>query len=141
MPATQTTIRKPRALRRLFARRLLAVALLLTFISPVALPLFATTADPEASLPACCRRHGKHHCAMTMAMLAIASRPAFYAPPCPFYPTAATPARIVPAHLAAVPRLSVELRCAAAAATPTLRNAKLFLPPTQFTRGPPARLA
>jgi hypothetical protein len=43
-------------------RRSIAISLLLLFgLMPIA-PLFAPDAD--ANLPACCRRNGKHHCAM-----------------------------------------------------------------------------
>ncbi|MGC2547840.1 MAG: hypothetical protein WA426_18490, partial [Silvibacterium sp.] len=44
-------------------RRLLAISLLMLFGMPFALPLFGTSAA-EANLPQCCRRNGKHHCAM-----------------------------------------------------------------------------
>jgi hypothetical protein len=44
-------------------RRLLAISLLMLFGLPFALQLFGTRAA-EASLPICCRRDGKHHCAM-----------------------------------------------------------------------------
>jgi hypothetical protein len=44
-------------------RRLLAISLLMVFALPCALPLFGAKAA-EASLPLCCRRGGKHHCAM-----------------------------------------------------------------------------
>jgi len=44
----------------------------------------------DASLPACCRRHGAHHCAMNrqmMAHLAPDPRPSLSAPTtCPLYP-------------------------------------------------------
>ncbi len=45
----------------------------------------------DASLPACCRRNGAHHCAMAMQMAAMARipdpHPAFSAPlTCPYYP-------------------------------------------------------
>ena len=43
-------------------RRAVALLLMLIFSSMLMAPLFA--ADPEANLPLCCRRHGKHHCMM-----------------------------------------------------------------------------
>jgi hypothetical protein len=46
--------------------RFIAVALLLTLAGDITLP--ALLVDSESSLPACCRRDGKHHCAM-MEML------------------------------------------------------------------------
>jgi len=42
--------------------RIIAAVLLLVFAGNTALP--ALFADPESNLPACCRRDGKHHCAM-----------------------------------------------------------------------------
>ena len=46
--------------------RVLAIALLLVLAGNTALPAFFS--DPESTLPSCCRRDGKHHCAM-MAMI------------------------------------------------------------------------
>ena len=46
-------------------RRLLASSLLTLLLVPSVLPLFGQKAV-EASLPACCRRNGKHHCMMYM---------------------------------------------------------------------------
>jgi hypothetical protein len=40
------------------------MVLLVGFSLPLIAPLFASGV-PEASLPACCRRSGKHHCMMT----------------------------------------------------------------------------
>ncbi|QNI31349.1 hypothetical protein H7849_20030 [Alloacidobacterium dinghuense] len=44
-------------------RRLLAISLLMVFSFSLISPLLASDAV-NASLPACCRRAGKHHCAM-----------------------------------------------------------------------------
>ncbi len=46
--------------------RVIAVAVLLIFSGNMALP--ALLADSESTLPACCRRDGKHHCAMMDAL-------------------------------------------------------------------------
>jgi hypothetical protein len=50
-------------------------------------------ADDDSRLPACCRRHGRHHCAMSEeAVIALAreasgSTPIFTAPAhCPYFP-------------------------------------------------------
>lgn len=44
-------------------RRALAVLLVLAFSLPLIAPA-VVSASVESSLPACCRRDGKHHCAM-----------------------------------------------------------------------------
>ncbi len=67
-------------------RRALATLLLALFsfslISPALL-----AADPEANLPACCRRDGKHHCAMMGAMQSESpSGPALQTDRCPSFP-------------------------------------------------------
>jgi hypothetical protein len=117
---------------------------MIVFTSPFVLPFFTATSDPEASLPACCRRHGKHHCHMTMemmAMLAASSGPVWTAPPCPLYPAAATPVRIVTAYFAVVLPPSVEFRRDSVPPAPALLNASALAIASQSTRGPPARLA
>jgi hypothetical protein len=45
-------------------RRLLSILLLVAFALPLVAPLLALAQDPYAGLPACCRRHGQHHCTM-----------------------------------------------------------------------------
>jgi len=45
-------------------RRLLSILLLAAFVLPLVAPLLAFAQDPDAGLPACCRRHGRHHCMM-----------------------------------------------------------------------------
>ncbi|MGB8260077.1 MAG: hypothetical protein WCE75_06990 [Terracidiphilus sp.] len=56
-------------------RRAIAFSLLILFSWTLMAPLFAS--HPEASLPPCCRRHGKHHCAMMALALRNGSGPAF----------------------------------------------------------------
>ncbi|MGA2277972.1 MAG: hypothetical protein ABSG00_10215 [Terracidiphilus sp.] len=43
-------------------RRIVSIALMLTFSLTLIAPLLASEAD--ANLPPCCRRNGKHHCMM-----------------------------------------------------------------------------
>ena len=43
-------------------RRAIAISLMMLFSWTLMAPLFVPDAD--ASLPACCRRNGKHHCNM-----------------------------------------------------------------------------
>ncbi|MGA1981029.1 MAG: hypothetical protein ABSG84_01040 [Acidobacteriaceae bacterium] len=119
-------------------RRILAITLLIAFGSPLVAPLLAATADPEASLPPCCRSHGMHHCAMMHRMLMASSGPVFSAPPCPFYPTPATPVRTATASLAAPAHLSVaQLRSFARLAATPRRVARTFAPSANLKRGPP----
>jgi len=120
-------------------RRMLAITLLIAFGSPLVLPLFAATADPQASLPACCRRHGKHHC--TMLMPGIPSGPAFQAPPCPSYPTAATPVRIATVSLTTPLQASVEELRNPAPLVATTSSAYTSITSANLKRGPPANLA
>jgi hypothetical protein len=70
-------------------RRILIWPLFLALLLPIylpALPLLTTSEKPD--LPACCRRDGKHHCAMMMAALeqGTDASPAFRTGPanCPF---------------------------------------------------------
>jgi hypothetical protein len=120
-------------------RRILAIALLIAFGFPLVAPAFAATADPEASLPPCCRSHGKHHCAMMhMMLLEALSHPSFQAPPCPFYPYAPTAPRLAPASLAAPPPLPIGIRRdpAPPAASPRCA-ACVFASHANLKRGPP----
>lgn len=90
----------PLAMRRWFA----SILLLLTALLPLQ-PLVAS-AQADASLPACCRRNGAHHCMMMQAMMLADSgtqttvRPA----PCPLWKITISPA--VVAVAAAPPALS-----------------------------------
>ena len=44
----------------------------------------------DSSLPPCCRRNGKHHCAMDAA----ANGPVFRAPACPVFPRVSPPVTV-----------------------------------------------
>jgi hypothetical protein len=119
-------------------RRALAITLLIALASPLAPPvLLAATRDPEASLPACCRRHGAHHCAMMAAMLRALDRPTFVAPPCPFYPSPATPPQSATASLNALPSLAVDHLRASAPPAPDPCPAHSFTASSNLKRGPP----
>jgi len=120
-------------------RRILAITLLIAFGFPLFAPVFAATADPEANLPACCRSNGKHHCAMMhMMLMAAYNSPSFNAPPCPFYPAAATPQRLVPASLTTPVTLAVaQLRTPAPSPAAPRRAIPTFLASANLKRGPP----
>lgn len=72
-----------------FVRRLFAITLMLLFSFSLIAPLFAPDAA-AASLPACCRRGGKHQCAMLSgtgsqqgASISILAEKCPYAPEAP----------------------------------------------------------
>jgi hypothetical protein len=67
-------------------RRTLAIFLLVGISLPLIAPLFLAGRD-EVSLPACCRRDGKHHCMMAgMMMGQVPSRDRTVAERCPYTP-------------------------------------------------------
>lgn len=122
-------------------RRILAITLLIAFASPLVAPLFAATTDPEASLPACCRTHGAHHCAM-MHLQGTSGGPEFHAPPCPYYPGATAAPRLLSVSLTAPLAASAALRRAPAPPASGSRHAtRIFLASANLKRGPPALLA
>jgi hypothetical protein len=65
--------------------RVIAAALLSLFSASLALPLIAP--DLRPALPACCRRDGKHHCAMMDMALGDDGEEHFLPSRCPSYPT------------------------------------------------------
>ncbi|HEY2471810.1 MAG TPA: hypothetical protein VGI45_28750 [Terracidiphilus sp.] len=94
-------------------RRVLSILLALAFgLGPVA---FAIGYDESTSLPACCRRQGAHHCAMSPKARAYIARalgktPAFTSPTqCPLYPVHGNASPISHAALIRNPILSLGL--------------------------------
>lgn len=80
-------------------RRSLAILQIALFGLLAVSPVFS--ADPESSLPACCRRAGKHHCAMA-SMSGESSGPALQSGgQCPYFPHSVV-TTISPAHAAAI---------------------------------------
>ena len=68
-------------------RRISAIVLMALLSFPLISPaVFASDADSK--LPACCRRGGKHACAMMESQSAQSSGPTVQASGCPFFPTA-----------------------------------------------------
>ncbi|HWB32554.1 MAG TPA: hypothetical protein VG714_05210 [Acidobacteriaceae bacterium] len=122
---------------------MLSITLLIAFFAPFLCPtVSALTEDPEANLPACCRSHGAHHCAMMHWMLQqLGSRPTLTPAPCPLYPTAATAPQTATFTLAATPQLSIQFLHAAAPAPSSPHRALLVLALSRYDRGPPALLA
>jgi hypothetical protein len=119
-------------------RRILAVTLLIAFGSPLVAPLMAATADPQASLPACCRMHGKHHCTMPAELSAASTDPAFQAPPCPFYPATAISPTGTAAALSSPLLLAVEIHGDSAPLSPGRPRTQTFAVAANLKRGPPS---
>jgi hypothetical protein len=123
-------------------RRALSISLILFFgFGPLAATLGA---GDDAGLPACCRRHGAHHCAMSMSMAAAIMDTApgkaiFTAPTtCPEFPGAAAATTNSPQAIAAasvgLPALLAQSHTPQSART----AARLSQIRTRAGRGPPA---
>lgn len=83
-------------------RRALSTLLLLAFGLPVIAPPLIW-AGPESALPACCRRHGAHHCAMGASSIPLSPHSRAWAPTCPYSHTGHGP--VILPH-AFVPRMT-----------------------------------
>jgi len=66
-------------------RRALAISLMLFFTLPLVSSVFGT-AMAEGTVPACCRRDGKHHCAMPSEGLSEGSGARAFRSKCPYTP-------------------------------------------------------
>ena len=117
-------------------RRSISLALLLLFGLLPLTPLFAP--DSEANLPACCRRSGKHHCAMRMAGVALGGRTGFntVSEKCPCYPIG-----VIVAHSTANPEIRRQILPAitshlTSVALPKIHY-RLWLDRSHRDRGPP----
>lgn len=125
-------------------RQLWAAILLAVFSAPLITPLVA--AQPESKLPPCCRRDGKHRCAMMAAKQALPESGTAAVRSggmkCPLYPTG----KSIPAPLAVYvpPFLFVSLHDtseAAVAAPVSVACHKRFESLSASKRGPPALLS
>ena len=125
-------------------RRWISILLVLFFALGPLTGLLEATDDMR--LPPCCRRHGAHHCAMSMRMAAMkaqaaSGKPFFTAPAtCPLFPGyTAAPVSTIPALAASPARLPVLLAQphspAAGRAAARLRQVR-----TRAGRGPPVTI-
>jgi hypothetical protein len=123
-------------------RRALALALVLFFSLG---PLTATLqADGDSRLPACCRRHGKHHCAMSeasavAAMLAASDATPFVTAPahCPYFPNYLTQSMAPISALAPAPVAIQAPRAQALSPLPIRASVRLLPVRARLSRGPP----
>jgi hypothetical protein len=99
----------------------------------------------DAGLPACCRRHGAHHCAMYAELMAMRAgrgidpTPSFSAPPtCPLY-QGPTFSILMPAHALTAAAAAVRAEFAQASSPAFERIAAFSTPSRAYAgRGPPA---
>jgi len=121
-------------------RRLLSLVLLAAFGLPIVAPMFALGQDPDAGLPACCRRHGKHRCAMLEARDKESAAPSLTAR-CPFFPQNAI-APVTGAHLIVfhAPRLSAPFAATSAPAARAETHRRNVRDSAHHKRGPPSEL-
>jgi hypothetical protein len=121
-------------------RRLLSFVLLAAFVLPMAAPLLALGQDPEAGLPACCRRHGQHHCAMLIEMQKRADQ-AYVGAICPHFPQHAL-APTTATHLLVL-QAPPSVAAFSAALSPIVRaetHRRLARERSRHKRGPPTNL-
>jgi hypothetical protein len=120
-------------------RRGLSLFLILFFgFGPLATAL---ASSDESRLPPCCRRHGKHHCAMMMQMEAQAAsgKPGFTAPMhCPLFPGYGVPATASIDALAASPAKLPALLAKARSNVARCDTALISPVRTRAGRSPPA---
>ncbi|MBW4026938.1 MAG: hypothetical protein HIU93_06005 [Acidobacteria bacterium] len=121
--------------------RILSWALLLLFGLMPAAPLFAST-PTEASLPACCRRNGNHHCAMSMAggaAAATSGRTIAKVPErCPCLPKSTAPASSSSLSQPTAFRQTVSLHIQQNSPQQAEARYRLSFSRTRQKRGPPA---
>lgn len=122
-------------------RRASAILLLLLFSLPLIAPALASTPD-DAQLPACCRRDGKHHCAMNMEVGSIPSGFHVVSERCPYSPFTHGP--LMPPHAFAAPADSA-FASPAFGTTNLVREVeagyRISADRTRHKRGPPQNLA
>jgi len=120
-------------------RRIFSLVLLAAFGLPAVAPALTLGQDAEASLPACCRRNGAHHCSMKMHR-PPSSAPAF-SERCPSFPQPfITPGKISSFALLSAPRLTIQARSTLLACKPSATLHSSTHDFALYKRGPPSHL-
>ncbi|HEY1498013.1 MAG TPA: hypothetical protein VGF88_00410 [Acidobacteriaceae bacterium] len=122
-------------------RRAFAIALVLAFSLPLIAPALASGPD-ESQLPACCRRDGKHHCALTVEVGNIPSGAHVVSSKCPYSPCPATP--LLQPHLFAgvsLPAVAGPTAGTAAVIRAAEAGYRISADRARHKRGPPELLA
>jgi hypothetical protein len=122
-------------------RRTVSVYLILLFWLGPLTAIFQS--NEESRLPSCCRRHGAHHCAMSMASMALnsssGSAPIVNAPAhCPYFPGYGS-ATMTTLHALAMAAASLpDLPTQAHSPSVSCTTARLSQIRTRAGRGPPS---
>jgi hypothetical protein len=123
-------------------RRIWAMLLLAVFGFSLAAPVLLAS-DPDSNLPPCCRRNGKHHCAMMDSRPASpASGPSLRTDRCALFPHAqAVPAGPIVSLPVAAPAISAGLLGHAAICPQTAALCRSSYSRAGQKRGPPTPLS
>ncbi len=120
-------------------RRLLAITLIFLFVEPFVVPLFGERAV-EATLPACCRRNGKHHCMMFMTW-SRARKVTAVGEKCP-YDVAPPAVMVLPHFTPSVPAsIFAGIHRHPSVVAQTEAQWRISFDRTRQKRGPPAQVA
>jgi len=124
-------------------RRAPAALLLLVFSLPLIAPLLVSGPD-ESQLPACCRRDGKHHCAMAMAGMTLENIPSRFvvvSEKCPY--SCFTHAQLMLPHVffRSTSALTAHAASIADVVRETEAGYRISADRARHKRGPPAQLA
>jgi hypothetical protein len=122
-------------------RRLLAILLLTIFSLPYASVFFAS-APVEASLPACCRKNGTHHCVMMRSVGTQQNeRVSMIFEKCPYTPGVATAVNLKTHAAPTRAIIFAELVSHPAIHAQTQAKYRIFSDRSRQKRGPPTLLA
>jgi hypothetical protein len=123
-------------------RRLLSIVLLVIFSFPLISPVLALTSGSDASLPACCRRGGAHHCMLMRTAESTGSAVSLTATPprCPAFPAVVTPVKHGDLSFHAASLIFAEIVSHPAVRTQTEARARVALDRSRQKRGPPVDL-
>jgi hypothetical protein len=120
------------------ARTILSLALAVYFAFGVLAPL---AAGEDAGLPMCCRRHGAHHCAMSMMFAERATALGWRPAACPRWPRNATVANFASLVAPVMDCAAGRFAFISASRAKSSHHAMLPIQRRLGLRGPPSRTA
>lgn len=126
-------------------RRAIHILLLVALILPLFAPLLALGQSADAGLPQCCRRNGKHHCAMSIAeksQLAAKDRVPKWAAPgdrCPYWPASVVAGHVHETFAAAAQAIYAEISSHPAGTAQTHSKRRIARDRSLRKRGPPSQ--